>query len=361
MCLYPRLIKNRKYTANKKNGGNIPPINDIRTLLVPIGCGNCMECRKQKSREWQTRLLEDIKTNNNAKFITLTFSDESYAQIASNFTTLSGYELDNAIATQAVRWWLERWRKKYKKTIRHWLVTELGHNGTKNIHLHGLIWTDYTLEEIEAIWQYGWMWKYKIEKGKKVNYVNDRTIGYITKYVTKQDIEHKTYKPVILTSPGIGHNYTQNTKGDWQKNKYNGTETRTYYRTQTGHKISLPIYWRNKIYTDEQKEELWIQQLNKQERYINGKKIDVSNKYNEYHDSLQWARKLNNELGYGSNHIDWDKIQYEENLRIIQQQTRIQKGTIKSQNKQIIEINKQINANIKATKYMPPAAPAAGG
>jgi hypothetical protein len=40
MCLYPKLIKNRKYVANKKNGGNIPVPSDKRVLMVPVGCGN---------------------------------------------------------------------------------------------------------------------------------------------------------------------------------------------------------------------------------------------------------------------------------------------------------------------------------
>ena len=143
MCLYPRLIKNRKYTSNKKNGGNIPPILDDRVKYVPVGCGNCIECRKQKAREWNVRLLEDIKTHRNGKFITLTFSDKAYADLAEVYKNkLDGYNLDNAIATLATRRILERYRKKYKKTIRHWLVTELGHNGTENIHLHGIIWTD---------------------------------------------------------------------------------------------------------------------------------------------------------------------------------------------------------------------------
>ena len=56
MCLYPKLIKNRKYIANKKNGGNIPPVSDLRVLMVPVGCGKCIECKKQKSREWSVRL-----------------------------------------------------------------------------------------------------------------------------------------------------------------------------------------------------------------------------------------------------------------------------------------------------------------
>ena len=47
MCLYPRLIKNPKYKANKKNGGIIPAISDKRVLAVPIGCGKCIECKKR--------------------------------------------------------------------------------------------------------------------------------------------------------------------------------------------------------------------------------------------------------------------------------------------------------------------------
>ena len=53
MCLYPKLIKNRKYIANKKNGGAIPPVTDLRVIMVPVGCGKCIECLKQKGREWQ--------------------------------------------------------------------------------------------------------------------------------------------------------------------------------------------------------------------------------------------------------------------------------------------------------------------
>ena len=61
MCLYPRLIMNKKYTANKKNGGVIPRLTDSRAAQVPVGCGKCMECKKQKAREWKVRLSEECK------------------------------------------------------------------------------------------------------------------------------------------------------------------------------------------------------------------------------------------------------------------------------------------------------------
>ena len=50
MCLYPKLIKNPKYRPNKKNNYKAPICEDERVLYVPVGCGNCIECRNQKKR-----------------------------------------------------------------------------------------------------------------------------------------------------------------------------------------------------------------------------------------------------------------------------------------------------------------------
>jgi len=302
MCLYPTLIRNRRYTKNKKNGGIIPPINDLRTLWVPIGCENCIECRKQKARAWQTRLLEDIKTNRNGKFITLTFSDEEVSKITDKIREkcpkLKGYEMDNAIAKYATRHFLERWRKEHKKSLRHWLVTELGHEGTQNIHLHGIVWTNEKIEKIEKHWKYGFVWKGKDVNGQIINYVSEQTVNYIIKYVHKLDLDHIEYKSRVLTSPGIGACYMEN--DDHKKNKYNGTKTRETYKTRTGHKISLPIYWRNKIYTEEEREKLWGHRLDKQLRWICGEKIDISRNLDEYFKALKWYRQKNRRLGYGS-------------------------------------------------------------
>lgn len=317
MCLYPRLIKNRKYTPNKKNGGNIPPIHDERTKYVPIGCGNCIECRKKKAREWQVRLLEDIKTNKNGKFITLTFSNESIKEIAIECKGI-GYDLDNEIATKAMRLFLERWRKQYKKSLRHWIVTELGHNGTENIHMHGIIWTNEPLSEVERIWSYGFVWKGKGEK--QINYVNEQTVNYIIKYVNKADEKHPNYKSRILTSPGIGNAYV--TTLDSAKNLFKNIETNETYRTRTGHKITLPIYWRNKIYTEDEREKLWLQKLDKDERWVCGEKVKNSDTKN-YLGLLKHYRQLNKQLGYGNDEKNYEQEIYERERRIIMQQTRI--------------------------------------
>lgn len=321
MCLYPTLIKNPKFKKNKKNKGVIPPCIDERTKYVPIGCQQCIECRKQKARGWQIRLLEDIKEHKNGKFITLTFSNESIHKIITELgdTKLEGFELDNQIATHATRMFLERWRKKFKKSARHFLVTELGHNGTENIHLHGIIWTNESFQTIAERWQYGHIWPTK--EGYKTNYVTQRTVNYIIKYITKQDEKYKTYKSKILTSPGIGRNYTNGQ--DWKTNKYNGEKTKETYKTSTGHKIAMPTYWRNKIYTEEEREKLWIQKLNKQERWICGEKIDISNTEQEYYNLLKYHRQRSKQLGYGDNKKDWSREQYEKQRRNLKIKERI--------------------------------------
>ena len=48
MCLFPKLIINKKYTITKKNGGIIPEMKDERVKYVPVGCGKCIECLKKK-------------------------------------------------------------------------------------------------------------------------------------------------------------------------------------------------------------------------------------------------------------------------------------------------------------------------
>lgn len=349
MCLYPNLIINPKYTKTAKNGGQVPPMPDRRVRYVPIGCGRCIECMNKKAREWQVRLQEEVKHNRNGKFITLTFSNEEYARLVRinrgeeqevkgpekkkrkrtkepkkpkkparpMKMNLEGYELDNWVATYAVRHFLESWRKKYKRSLRHWLVTELGHNGTENIHLHGIIWTDEPVQTIDKFWKYGFTWKGEWKHGKLINYVNDETVNYITKYVTKVDFDHQYYKPTILTSAGIGGKY------DVRKNAFKGKTTDETYRTNSGHRVGLPIYYRNKAYSEQEREQLWLHKLDENVRYILKEKIDVKNGYEQYFRDLEGARRINKSLGYGSNERSWQRQEYEAQRRALMQEQRI--------------------------------------
>lgn len=253
-CVYIRNLLERKYTVTKKNGGNVPEVKDKRALMVPVGCGKCMECKKQKSAQWQVRLQEDLRVNRNGKFVTFTFSDRELIKLEDEIKGLKGYDRDNEVCRIAIRRFTERWRKKYKKTIRHWIVTEIGSTRTERIHMHGILWTDETKNTIEEIWKYGNIWIGE--------YVNAKTINYIVKYVNKTDEKHKEYDSKIFTSKGIGADYIK--RKDAERNKYIKGKTIETYKTREGLELALPIYYRNKIYNDEEKELLWLEKLDKE-------------------------------------------------------------------------------------------------
>lgn len=314
MCLYPKLIKNRKYVSNKKNGGIIPPVTDKRVLMVPVGCGKCMECKKQKARNWSVRMQEDIRENKNGLFVTWTFSEIELQKIDNEIKGITGYDRDNEICRIAIRRYLERWRKKYKKSLRHWIVTELGGTKTERVHLHGIVWTDER-KDVAKIWKYGKVWI--------GDYVNESTINYIVKYINKVDEKHKEYNSKMFVSPGIGSGYVK--RRDYERNKFNDLKTCETYRTRQGIELALPIYYRNKLYNDEEKEMLWLQKLDKEERYVDGVKVDISKGEDEYYKLLKHKREKNKRLGYGDDAENWELKKYENERRNLKKLERLEK------------------------------------
>ena len=294
MCLYPKLIKNKKYLPNKKNNWNPPKCEDYRVLYVTAACGKCLECRKQKQREWLVRMSEELRHDPNAYFMTLTFSEEKLEE----YKKLCNSEDPNIIATKAMRLMLERCRRKLGHSVKHWFISELGHNGTERVHLHGLVWGIGMDKLVEEKWQNGITFT--------GTFVNERTINYITKYITKIDEDHKEFTGVILCSPGIGGGYLK--RGDSDKHIYKKGETIETYRLRNGAKINLPTYYRNKLFTEEEREKLWIDKIEEGIVWIMGQKVRIDNK-EEYEQLLEQARNDAIRLE-GYQEEEWDKQKY---------------------------------------------------
>ena len=92
--------------------------------------------------------------------------------------------------------------------------------------------------------------------------------------------------------------------------------------------MALPIYYRNNIYNDEEREKLWLQLLDKGIRYINGIKIDVSKNEEEYFKILETARQQNKRLGFGDNTINWERKKYEQEIRNLKKLKNIGKKEV---------------------------------
>lgn len=68
-----------------------------------------------------------------------------------------------------------------------------------------------------------------------------------------------------------------------------------------------------------------MQKLDKQERYVNGIKVDVSQGEEEYYKLLKQERIKNKRLGYGDDAKNWELKRYENERRNLKKKERIKK------------------------------------
>lgn len=307
MCLYEQILKNPRYEISIKNGGNVPEPKDERQRYIRIRCGWCKECRKEIANEWKARLYEELKgEKKKAYFVTFSISADYIAKLEKNLHEkkirgIEGEDTDvNILAAYAVRMFTERWRKKYKRAPKHWLTTELGHKNSERIHLHGIIFNNTdkgyaeVREDIIEKWKYG-----NVFIGHKVD---NKTINYITKYITKTDKIHKGYKQKIFSSKGMGAQYPDKNR---QLHSFNHDQTITYYTDSRGTKMKLPAYWKKKLWTEEERQYLWSLQMDQMKLRVNNVEWDTTRQDEEeyrtlFQNMLEKARETNMENGYGS-------------------------------------------------------------
>lgn len=293
MCLYPTIIANKRYKPTRKNGLNPPICTDERMLVIPAKCGKCYECRKEKSREWRIRMIEELRTSF-GYFVTLTISNEGFKELCEKI----GLPLDsneNTIATKAIRWFLERVRKDTGKSIKHWFVTELGEDNDR-LHLHGILFDQKAIELTRKHWKYG-----HIFVG---SYCNERTVNYITKYMLKYDVKHKDYTQIVLCSKGLGIGYLDRSDG-WRQKDFVYCKKVPHYQFRNGKKVPMPKYYVEKIFTEDERLQMWKNILDSGETYVHGEKVNMDdihtiNNLREYYRNrfIQCT---------GDNKADWDQ------------------------------------------------------
>lgn len=256
MCYLKKKIRNPKYLPNKKNNFNPPVCTDERKRYIEIECGECPECRKKKRRDWTIRISEEIKDNRSAVFFTGTISPERMDYLQRQYDTTD----KNEIIIKECRLFFERIRKKTKKSVRHWAVTEVGEERGR-VHVHMICFSE-TLTRwglTNLLWD-SWTAGYKYY-GK---YCNSKTANYITKYMLKENGADKNFRSKILTSKGIGKAYC-NRISSKQRHAYvkRTPETRTVetYLTEKWTEVALPRYYKQKLWDDDVRDQLFTEKL----------------------------------------------------------------------------------------------------
>lgn len=161
---------------------------------VPFPCGQCMNCRINKRRQWTLRMLLENSVHVESCFVTLTYSDE-------NLVYNEDYE--KQLCKKDFQDFMKRLRKYYDslgKKIRYFACGEYG-SKTKRPHYHFILFgATASSELLDKIWGLGLV---------HVGTCTSDSIQYVAGYVLKKFVNKKrdTITPEFILSsrrPGIG-------------------------------------------------------------------------------------------------------------------------------------------------------------
>jgi len=231
-------------------------INGQNTTLP---CGKCYNCKARRVSGWSFRLLKQAEVSTSAFFLTLTYSPENVPITDKNYMTLLKSDLQK---------FLKRLRKSYgknNKNIKYYACGEYG-STTMRPHYHMVLFNADEQNIIKA-WNLG-----NVHFGN----VSPASVGYTLKYMSKDGMipKHQNddrQKEFSLMSKKMGLNYLTPQMVQWHKNDL---EERMYIPLLDGKKIAMPRYYKDKIYTQYQKDKI-INHL-KTKQLISDSKLDLS-------------------------------------------------------------------------------------
>lgn len=205
-----------------------------RTLEVP--CGKCALCMQRKRDQWTFRIEKELKDAISAHFLTLTYDDDNLPLTDSGNTL---YKRDCQTFMKRLRKFDSKVSEINKSRFRtkYFITGEYGTN-TDRAHYHLILlnFDKKTIESIDSIWKKG---------HTHIGEVNTKSIKYITKYLINRIMdEGQRIGEFNLMSKGIGAGYLEKNRSIHQ----NGKE---YVIDNSGKKMSLPRYYKEKIKKEE--------------------------------------------------------------------------------------------------------------
>lgn len=221
---------------------------------ITLPCGKCGACLSNRRAEWSYRLAMEYMDSRNAKFITLTYSDE-YLPTYNGIGILDPYHL------QLFHKRLRKYQSGSKKcTYRYYSVGEYG-TRTLRPHYHVIAFNIdlRTLDHLPTLWPLG---------NVQVGDVNSASIYYITKFHVNKNHSNNRIQPEFCTmsrKPGIGFQYLKH------NTKYH-LENESLHVINNGYKQKIPRFYKSKIFTPDQ-----LKYLNE----INQEKA-IQSVFNEY-------------------------------------------------------------------------------
>lgn len=222
---------------------------------LPAPCGGCEGCRKQRAADWSFRLLEEMKNHQLSLFATLTYSDENVRASPSGVLSLNKKDLQN---------FFKRLRKRSYSKIKYYACGEYG-SRTFRPHYHAIIF-GATANAVANAWEAG---------HSDFGEVNIKTIQYVTGYIIKPKTvgfnpDDDRQREFSHMSRGLGLSHL--------------TPEMIEYYEKTGNsfvvvdqaKQRLPRYYRDKIFTEAERDAINAKAQIKQEKILDKKLREYS-------------------------------------------------------------------------------------
>lgn len=206
---------------------------------VPVPCGKCPECKRRRVNAWVFRLLQESRISTAAHFVTLTYDTRSVPISENGFMTLRKSDFQK---------FMKRLRKLCPgHKLKYYAVGEYG-TQNKRPHYHAIIFNVPDERLFADAWTLG-----DSLGGVFIGKVSGDSIAYTMKYIDKppsgklhgRDDREREFP---LMSKGLGANYIT----PEMVNYHQADLSRMYVTKDGGHKIAMPRYYRNKIYSEGQ-------------------------------------------------------------------------------------------------------------
>lgn len=210
---------------------------------VQVPCGRCPECRARRASAWSFRLMQEDKVSDSSHFITLTYDTKHVRITKSGFLDLKKRDLQ--LFFKNLRYYhSSRGCSLGGKPLKYYAVGEYG-GQSKRPHYHVIIF-NARVELMQEAWPNG-----QIHYGD----VSGASVGYTLKYITKPKTVpmHRNddrLPEFSLMSKGLGISYMSDAMKRWHKNDL---DNRMYCAIEDGKKISMPRYYKDKIYNSEER------------------------------------------------------------------------------------------------------------
>lgn len=211
-----------------------------------LPCGKCPDCLTRRASGWSFRLMQEYKRCVSAYFITLTYNTQYVPISSKGWMTLRKSD---------VQLFMKRLRKQHAKDdvfnrkLRYYVAGEYGTYNNRP-HYHMLLF-NANIDSIPKAWRVGNDPIGHIDYGNEQ--FNAAMVGYTLKYMTKPSKiplhqNDDRQKEFSLMSKGLGENYLTPQMIAWH---HADLTERMYLNLEGGKKISMPRYYKNKIYDDD--------------------------------------------------------------------------------------------------------------